>query len=380
MKLYRKLGFYLPLFMLAPLCLNAQERVTPGKPETKSMKIEFNGERIKGIYNIIDTRTNEEKAEDEKRGTLAGSIIVFLTGHAQRPADAWKFSNDMALKSRSGIVIVPVCDTPYGKIAEWRGDKGKDVVLMEMVRHILVDRNISVNGYKPVTDLPVTINGKEIGLPDSGVPASIATVGWSHGGILARRLASCYPDTIDEMGQVCPAGYKKWKHGRLSLVTDFLGESLRIATKLFSKQAPDIMGASFGIMHGLFADGMRGFGSGIIHLAPGRIFRPMKDLKECTVYNDDSNLPLGKMKNIIVIFAKNDTVFDHKQTGVADPNNPKREEIEKFWQIFYPSILDQDCKPHLEFLVGNHLAPVPFHEEYSTAMLKGLGQFVEDSQ
>ncbi len=375
MTLYRTLGFYLPFFMLAPLCLNAQERMVVGKPETKSIKITFNGETIKGIYNIIDVRTDEEKAEDEKRGSLAGSVIVFLTGHAQRPSDAWKFSNDLALKSRSGIVIVPVCDTPYGKNKEWRGDKGKDVVLMKMVCHILADVNITVNnGYKPVTDLPVNINDKDCSSPPTGVHAHIATIGWSHGSILARRLASHYPDAIDRMGQVCPAGYKKWKHGGTSLVLDFLGESLRISTKLFSKQAPDILGAGFGIMHGLFADGMRGLGSGIIHAKPGRIFRHMKDIKDCAAYYGDDNLPLGKIKNIVVIFAKNDTVFDHKQTGVMDPQNPKKEEIDKFWQTFYPSLLDQDCEQHLEFLEGSHLAPVPFHEEYTTALLTGLGE------
>jgi hypothetical protein len=64
--------------------------------------------------------------------------------------------------SRSGIVIVPVCDTPYGKDKDWRGDRGKDVVLMAIVRHVLQKEGIVIDGYKPLTDMTVAIEGEEI--------------------------------------------------------------------------------------------------------------------------------------------------------------------------------------------------------------------------
>ena len=68
--------------------------------------------------------------------------------------------------------------------------------------------------------------------------------------------------------------------------------------------------------------------------------------------------------------------MDAKQTGVIDLENPKKEEIDMFWQTYYPSLLDQDCKRILKFLRGKHLAPVPFYEEYTTVLLKGLGQWI----
>jgi hypothetical protein len=76
-------------------------------------------------------------------------------------ADAYKFSSKLALQSRSGIVVIRVCDTPYGTDKTWRGNRGKDVILMEMIRGLLATKGISIDGYHPLTDMPVVLKGIE---------------------------------------------------------------------------------------------------------------------------------------------------------------------------------------------------------------------------
>jgi len=279
------------------------------RPHTGRLSIRFNQEKIKGFYNIIDARSPSEKSMDNDRGELAGPVIAFITGHGQRPADAWKFRNDLALKSKAGIVVVPVCDTPYGKNREWRGDRGKDVVLMAMIRHLVLKKQICLEGVRPLTDLDVKIFGGQPGSKEKVVSNRLAVVGWSHGGLLSRRLASAYPETITQMAQVCPAGYAKWKRGSVSMLTHFVGESLRLSSKLFSGHAPDVIQSGAGVLQGVSGDTVRGLGSALVNAEPDRMLRPIKDIKDASLYCDDANLPLRKIKRIIVIFAKHDTVM-----------------------------------------------------------------------
>ena len=353
---------------------NALKRPFLFKPITRDLSIGFNREKIKGFYNIIDARSSSERAADKERGHLAGSAIVFLTGHAQRPADACKFSNDLARRSRSGIVIVPVCDTPYGKDPEWHGDRGKDVVLMEMVRHLLLRQTIFVEGVKPLTDMQVTINGNLPAARGKGINTGLAVVGWSHGGLLARRMTSAYPDAVNGIGQVCPAGYAKLRHGSLSLLTNFLSEPFRVTAKLLSKQAPDVIGSGFGVLKGLTGDAVRGVGSAVMDAEPARMLRSVKDIRDAGLYCDDASLPLKGIEYIIVIFAQNDSVIDPLQTGIKDPTDPSEEDIRNFWERFYPGLLQQDIVRTLRFLKGDHIAPISFHDLYATVVLEGMGQ------
>ncbi|HRR61253.1 MAG TPA: hypothetical protein P5547_09975, partial [Spirochaetota bacterium] len=88
------------------------QRQVDKKPVVHTVTIEFNGETIKGFYCFIDARSNEEKSSNVENKALHGSVILFLQGHAQRADDAYKFTSQMALTSKSGVVIVVVCDTP----------------------------------------------------------------------------------------------------------------------------------------------------------------------------------------------------------------------------------------------------------------------------
>ncbi len=365
--------------MLLPVSGFADVRSLDGRPDTQTLKVGFNGEKLKVLYNIVDARTEAEKAADLERGSLAGPAIVFIQGHSQRPSDAYKFTNDLALKSRSGLVVIPVCDTPYGAAGEWRGDRGKDVILMEVVRYLLAQQNIAVDGYVPICELPVEIKGAAEDWDQvDGISTKLNFVGWSHGGLLVRRFASAYPNAITGMGQVCPAGFEDWTCGMLGLLTNFAGEAIHIGgASLAGCYVGDALAASWGITKGQVGDSFRGFASGMVHCKPARMFRHIKDMMDCAILADDSNLPLGAIDAVVTVFGRKDTVISPYQTGVADLDNPTDEEVAAFWQRFYPSLVGSDTRLTLKILEGNHLTPLPNHDLISDEILKGLGQLAE---
>ncbi|MGB4270614.1 MAG: hypothetical protein WBK20_15735, partial [Spirochaetota bacterium] len=171
------------LIFLHPFVVYA-ERTIPKNPIVQAVDVKFNEESLKGYFVIIDARTNEEKSLHLQKKSVDGTVIVFFQGHAQRPDDAYAFTSKLALQSKSGIVIVPVCDTPFGKNKEFRGDKGKIVILMEIVRYALSFYAMDVKNYSS-HNIPITINHKTIPVDESTTKVEISAVGWSHGAILA---------------------------------------------------------------------------------------------------------------------------------------------------------------------------------------------------
>ncbi len=366
----------LAVMLVFPAVAQAEERLLDGRPATESLKVVFNGEKLKSYYSVVDARTEAEKAADQQRGALAGPVILFLTGHAQRPADAWKFSNDLALKSKSGVVLVPVVDTPYGDDEEWRGDRGKDVILMGITRYLLAGKGMKLNNYVPLTDMEFSVVVDEVDLEDpaDAIGVDLIVVGWSHGGLLTRRITSAYPDTVVGMGQVCPAGYADWKHGGFSMLMQFSWESLRIGTLAFKGHADDVAGASWGITKGMVGDSCRGFGSSVVGLEPGRMFRYFKDIGDCAIIGSDENLPVSGITHAVTVFGIDDTVFPPSQSGVTSVVDTDMAEVDAFWQKFYPILVSEGAQTSLRFLPGMHLAPVSHHEIYSDEILIGLGQ------
>ena len=367
------------LTTLVPFNVQAFQRETPDKIETKTLKIKFNGETLKGIYSLTDARTKDEKLTDLANGTTNGSIILFLNGHAQRPADSKHFINDLAVKSRSGIVVSPICDTPYGKNKMWRGDNGKDIILMEMVRYIIADLNISMKNYVTIDGLPVLINNGIFPGTPKAVTSDVVAVGWSHGGLLSRRLASGWPETIKGLGQVCPAGYNDWLLGPGTLALAFTGEGFNIGTLLFTRSAPHAVRAGYGFATGVFADSIRGIGSSITNLSPGKMFRSLRDVSDCSLYATDNNLPVNNINNGVVIFGLSDTVMDTDHSGIEGREQPDDEENKRFWSKFYPGLQINNGKFRVNFLKGNHIAPIVHHDLYSTTILEGLQEMMPET-
>lgn len=367
----------------APL-MAGSERSLPGKPEVKKLKIRFNGDYLKAPYLLLDARSDEEKAANMEEGSLAGSVILFIHGHNQRPDNGYNFARKLALQSKSGIVVIPVTDTPFGKKKEWRGDKGKEVILMEITRYLLNRLSVSVEGYKPITDIPVTIDPIEKpGLEEKTVPARIAVVGWSHGSLLSRRIASSYPDSVVALAQTAPAGFDHWGENACvapsCLLTAFNWEGARILYGIFRGEGKHVFDSTSGIVRGQAADSFRSCGSclyGNFHIA--KPFRAYKDLQECALYADNTNFPVNNVKHIAVVFGDNDSLFEYDDDGgIKNPNDVKKEEFEAFFTRYYPGAVESGCRCTLEVLPGNHIGPLVHADKWAKAVLKGIDQMKE---
>lgn len=365
----------IPLLMtmcVFPSAGRAWQRSLPARPEVETLGIRFNGETIKGFVLLIDSRTDREKKADTLRGHPAGPVIVFFPGHAQRPDDAYEFTGGLSILCRSGMVIVPVCDTPYGNAPGLHGDAGKDSVLMEMVRFVLVREGFSVEGYSPVTALPVSVNGAQLPAGKDAKSVRVIVAGWSHGAILARRFAHAYPASVCSLGQVCPAGYERW--GPWGMTGRFASESLRICAKMGKGNAGKAWGSAWGFTRGFTGDFIRSVPSAMFDLNPGKAGRIFRDIRDCSAYCDSTSLSAFHLERIAVIFGADDTLMDPaRQLGIGNGSRVDPEDLLRFRQTFFRDVRDPS-RISLKILPGTHLAPVSHAGLYAEALLTDLGE------
>ena len=370
-KLFRPISFAL----MASSPGRSDGRSLPGRPPaTQSLKINFNGENVRAYYLLLDARTSSERQEDRNAGSLKGPVIIFFQGHAQRPSDAYAFTSKLALLSRSGIVVVPVCDTPYGIEEKWRGDNGKDVVLMDVIREALARNGIRVKGYAPPADRQGRMDGGGIDEGKCALGADLIAVGWSHGGILARRFAHAYPDSVSGLGQVCPAGYEE--QGPLHLAGMFAFESLRISKITASAgHAGEALSSAWGFTRGLVGDFARSLPGAAVQAQPSKILRVAKDIRDCSLSVDSALFGLGPIKRIAVIFGEGDTCMNPKRIlGLSDIGTIPEKTCEEFRRKYFADTLSHGGEFSLDVLPGTHLAPVTHSDLYARTLLERLGQ------
>ena len=355
------------------------QRQVDKKPVVHTVTIEFNGETIKGFYCFIDARSNEEKSSNVQNKALHESVILFLQGHAQRADDAYKFTSQMALTSKSGVVVVVVCDTPYGKDSQYRGDAGKEIVVMAIAQHALTLHGINVIDAEQLSGL-VTINGKTVSPSQGGIPATIPVVGWSHGALLARRVANRY-SCVKNLVQICPAGFNDWPDNNCAanccVLSAFSWESLRISTEMFKGHANDVFSASWGITKGIAGDSYRSCGS-CLHgnVTVCKPLRAVKDITDVTIKANADNFPVATLSSIVVIFGSNDSLFNpQKLLNYRESLNP--EDVERFWLKYYPEAVNNNARMNLFVLPGKHLAPVLYYKEYAFYTLKYTNELKE---
>ena len=362
-----------------------EEREIIKRQKTESVKIRFNGETIKGFYLLLDFRTDEEKQKAVEKGSPGGDIIIFLHGHGQRPGDGYKLTSNLALKSKSGIVIIPVCDTPFGSDKKWRGDRGKEVILMEMARYALREIDIEIKNFIPLTDKKIRItpsSRRAEPLPEASgrVKAGVSLMGWSHGGLLTRRLAHSYPDAVNSIVQMAPAGYREWGRNACTrstcILTRFSIEGTRIGFGIFRGEGGTIFRSSTGIVRGVGGDTLRSCSSCIVgNFHPLKPFRALKDMNESAEYATDKKFPLPRISYVTVIFSGNDSLFrvDHID-GVENRREPTLEEKEIFFEEFYASAVKGGAVFNLEVLPGNHIGPAVHGKKYSYTALKTINE------
>lgn len=394
----KQLTIFIILVLLLPVGVFSADRTVPYKAELKKCTIRFNGDYLKGSYVIVDARSAEEKAKNISEGKLSGLPIVFLQGHNQRANSSYNLTCAMALNSKSGIIIVPVVDTPFGENTRWRGDSGKDVINMQIVRLALKDIGISVDGYNPLTDLKVNVNGLDV--PDQFdpnlklIPTKLMAMGWSHGGILVRRFAHAYQGTINDLIQMCPAGFEDYGSNSCTsatcLLTSFSIEGLVIGGGVFRGEMPYIWDSTAGIIKGQSSDYCRSAPScmfGNFHVL--KPFRQLYDTAQASFvvyddkiapqpYNINGGLEAGQLQHIVTIFGISDTLFEIENVEKgSNRNNITEKDREKFFATYYPANVKNGTKMTLLALKGNHNGPVTFSDLWAKSALEGTEQLRE---
>jgi hypothetical protein len=346
-------------------------RSIPSNPVVKRLKASFNGETITVNYLLLDARSNDEKESDKTCGNLKGCPIVFFQGHDQRPGDCYGFTTRLALNGKSGICIVPTCDTPYGDDPAWRGDRGKMAILMAVVRHLLDSCSVSVEDYRPITGIEVLVNGMPVAANQNDAKTKICSVGWSHGGILAREFASNYPESVIGLATVCSAGYRKWRNPG-ELLMRFGLEALNSGVSAIACRTPGAIGSGWGLVCGFAGDASRSVSDGFSSGRPAKLARPYKDILDCTRFIDERAAPVSNLNNITVIFSRNDTCMAVKDYGISNLDLPSEHDIEAFWKTYYPSNLARHAKLTFKILPGTHAAPATHSSLYAETVLAGL--------
>jgi len=380
-----KYFYFFLLIIICPILCFAQERVIPSYSEIHKLSVKFNGDNINAYCLLLDLRTQKEKEINAKEKKLSGNVILFIHGQQQRPKSGFNFTTELALKSKSGIVIIPVCDTPYGKDMNWRGDKGKEVILMELTRHLLEPKGIYIDGYKKITDKDLLINN--IGINEDYIdysdmiPAKISILGWSHGGILSRRLASSYPSIIEDLVHITPSGYYHWGgqnfYGSTCLITNFFIECLNISLGLFRGEFIQVFDSGLGILTGTAGDTVRAPGSCLkSNMNICKLGRSYKDMKDTTIYADDSNFPTPYLKNIVILFGKSDTIFEPDNVSYdSESLIPSKPDVDIFFNTFYPLSVQNGANTVYKILPGNHIGPMVYPKEYTQEILYGIKQY-----
>lgn len=364
------------------------KRALPKKPATRKVKVSFNGETLSAYYAVTDSRTSDEKWLNQKNGRLSGPVIVFFQGHAQRPADIFPFTAELSFRCTSGVVISPVCDTPYGADKKWRGDAGKTVILMEVVRHALQELGVDFAAYAPRCDLPIALDGR-IATPGvralNAVSAGAAALGWSHGCSLARRFASAYPSLVTDFAQMCPSGYVNWGNmalaGPARLLVRFLTECLNISMRATFSHPVKATLSGLNVMKGNTIDTINAVSSLIDgNKHPMKLLRNMRDLKECAIYLDSYDAPMAHVKNAVIIFGEHDSLFNlMKISGVKRRSEIGQKEIDRFWATYYPDIDVDSSNVRVMVADGDHIAPYVHHTLYPELVLKGLGLYHDEN-
>jgi hypothetical protein len=205
------------------------------------------------------------------------------------------------------------------------------------------------------------------------MPVKLAAVGWSHGGILARRMAHAYPHSIVNIGQVCPAGYKQWA-GTWALIGRFTWEGMHVSTLMFRGHAIDTLGCGWGLTRGVAGDFGRSIPKAALDRQPSKLCRSWRDIKDCTLYCDDSNLPVSDIQNIIVIFGRDDFCMRHTDYGLLSQDTVSEAEAAAFWRSYYPGALANGARLDVRILPGMHVGPVTESEAYAGAILADMDE------
>ncbi len=366
------------------------ERLNGGKnefSELSKLDLTFNGENIQGMGLFIDRRTDEQKIRNAETGHLDGDVIIYLHGHGQQPKYGFNMTSLLADRSRSGIVFIPHVYTPFGCERQWRGDKGKLVLLMAIARYCLAKKGLEIADVNTVCDLPVSIKERQPLLAQSSnkpkIKCKLTLVGWSHGGLLGRRFANAYPGCVNNLAQMTPAGFESWgprPWAGVNLFANFMVEVGLISLMIFKGHLKHPLIAGVAILRGTMSDSLYAMVSYVKSKSrsPLKLARAYIDIEQCSYVATDSNAPVGTLNNLVVLFGESDSVFEARNALKGVDLKSNAESSKRLFEKYYPSALQNGVSCSFKVLPGNHIAPLVHAERYVEEVLIGTEQLRTD--
>jgi hypothetical protein len=296
-------------------------RVSAGRTRRERRQIEVAGEQLGYELFEFDSRSEKRRTRDERRGALAGNLLVIIPGHGQTADSARHLIETSAARSKSGIAWSVDIDPPRG------GDPVKAAALPAIIRQRLP------------TLFPPSRRSAEA-TPQIGV----TLFGWSHGGGEALRSAELDGQLFHHVVGICPTGLIERRLPEM--LVSFLLECLRISWFGLRRGGwpylKRVLGIGANIVGGVIRDILR-----------TRSFRrALSDMRWAA-----RKVPGGSFRfagNVALIFGAQDTVIRWRDVF---PACPSRDQI--------PSLLAEyrrDNFPHVvrldvRVLEGNHLSP-----------------------
>ena len=159
-------------------------------------EIEVAGERLSYEVYECDARSDAERAEDARQGTLQGDLIVVIPGHWQTADSAKLLIGTSAAEGRSRVAWCVDIDPASG------GDPVKaqalPLILAQDAGHLVGGRNVG-------QDSILSYGRDRQNAPGAAVP-NVSLFGWSHGGAEALRTADLSPGLFRQVALICAAG------------------------------------------------------------------------------------------------------------------------------------------------------------------------------
>jgi hypothetical protein len=197
--------------------------------------------------------------------------------------------------------------------------------------------------------------------------------------LLARRFANAYPDSVNNLSQVTPAGFESWGPKPLAginLLVNFMAEVGLISLMIFKGEIKHPLIAGVAIIRGTMSDSLYA----VVSLVKSHSFSPLKlarayiDIQQCSTLMTDTNVPVPGLDNIVVLFGEKDSVFEAKNALKGVDLKTASNSSTLLFEKFYPSAVASGVRCSFKVLPGNHIAPLVHAERYVDEVLLGTAQ------
>jgi pimeloyl-ACP methyl ester carboxylesterase len=278
-------------------------------------EVEVRGESVRYEMRIVDTRSAQQREQDEWRGKPVGNIMVVVPGHGQSIHGPRKLVATAAQLSKSRIAW---CIDPVPA-------QGGDRIEAQAIARVVRDRIAAT-------------------FPAGDEPTAATLIGWSHGGSEALRAAEHDPDLFPQFLGLCPTGFVDRQP--LELVCSFFVEATQILWSSVRRGdwtcLGDTLRVGWNAGTGLLRDLWRS-------RSPRRL---SDDIGWAT--RSVASSPLGYTGEVVLLFGAQDTVVRWRDTF---PGCERSLELSESLAEYRETNLPGARSVEVRVLEGSHIAP-----------------------